>query len=147
MREARTDERIPFRLNVDLFRQADHSPQHCHTRDICFHGLFAVGAHDLRCDQPVRLAIGGQSQDRLHLDGRVVRCCSDGVGCIFVGNSPASLEVLQTLLTPKWDGENLLDGVLQMAPWFQGDNLAGWLRLTSLATDWQRLTQKGSELN
>ena len=139
MPEASHHPRIPFRLTVDLFRPTDTAPQHCLTRDIGFGGLYALGAQNLTPDQSVRVAIG--TGGGLHLDGRITRIGSDGAACEFVGNSPASLEVLSTLLTPNWDGENLLEGIVAMAPWYRENNLAGWMRLTSLVTDWHRLTQ------
>ncbi|MCB1802967.1 MAG: PilZ domain-containing protein [Gammaproteobacteria bacterium] len=141
MQEARNHQRITYRLGVDLFREADNQPQHCETRDIGFGGLYAIGANGLAADQEVRLAIGREKGGGLHLDAHVVRIGHDGAAFEFSGNSPASLEVLHTLLTPSWDGRNLLDGVVQMAPWYREDDLAGWMRLTSLVSDWHRLTQ------
>jgi hypothetical protein len=65
-----------------------------------------------------------------------------GAALEFVDNSPATLEVLEALLQPKWDGGSLLDGVLTIAPWFRQNDLAGWMRLTSIVSDWQRLTRR-----
>lgn len=141
MHEARNHQRISFRLDVDLFRPSDDQPQHCQTRDIGFGGLYAIGAHDLVANQDVRLAIARDKGGGLHLDGRVARIGQSGVAFQFTGNSPATLEVLRTLLTPSWDGENLLEGIVGMAPWYREDDLAGWMRLTSLVSDWHRLTQ------
>lgn len=147
MQEARNHQRIAFRMAVDLFRPQDANPQRCHTRDIAYGGLFAVGARDMAPGQTVRLAVGSDNGGGLHLDGRVVRVGGNGAGFQFVGNSPASLEVLRTMLTPNWDGENLLEGVVRMAPWYRESNLAGWMRLTSLVSDWHRLTQMNASID
>lgn len=140
MPEARNHHRVNFRLPVNLFKQSATESQVCLSRDIGYGGLYAEGAQAFEQGESLRLVIAPDSGDALHLDGRVVRRSSSGIGCEFVGNSPASMEVLQALLSPTWDGENLLDGVVSFAPWYRDNDLAGWMRLTSLVSDWQRLT-------
>ena len=46
------------------------------------------------------------------------------------------MEVLPALLSPDWEGGYLL------VSWYGHDNLAGWMRLTSIVSDWQRLTHR-----
>lgn len=144
MQEARNNQRVAFRLPVNLFKPSDTRAQACYSRDIGYGGIFAVGAGSCAEGEPLRIAIGPGNSDALHLDGRVVRTCSNGAGCEFVGNSPANMEVLQALLSPTWDGESLLEGVVKFAPWYRDNNLAGWMRLTSMVSDWQRLTRRSS---
>jgi len=142
MREARKHPRIPFRFAINLFGAAARQPEPCVSSNISRGGLFANGVVRFRDGEPVRLVIGADQSERLHLDARVARTDGAGLACEFVGNSPASLEVLDALLSPTWDGENLLDGVMRFAPWYHDEGLAGWMRLTSLVSDWRRLTQR-----
>ena len=144
MLEARSHHRVNFRLPVSLFKQSAAEAQACFSHDIAYGGLFAEGARAFALGEPVHVVIAPDTGDPLHLDGRVARRCSNGVGCQFVGNSPASMEVLEALLSPTWDGENLLDGVVRFAPWYRESDLAGWMRLTSMVSDWQRLTRRAT---
>jgi hypothetical protein len=146
MREARQHPRIPFRFAVELFGAADRQPEHCISSNISLGGMFADGMASFFKGEPVRVVLGADRSERLHLDARVARTNASGLACEFVGNSPASMEVLEALLTPTWDGENLLDGVMRFAPWQQDQELAGWMRLTSLVSDWQRLRQRPASL-
>ena len=95
-----------------------------------------------RVDDRVQVELAPNSGAKLHLDGRITRTTSNGAGLQSVGNSPATMEVLQALLSPDWDGGYLLDGVVKIAPWYGDNNLAGWMRLTSIVSDWQRLTHR-----
>lgn len=142
MLESRPHQRLPFRLALNLFTDSERHPQQCVSRDIGYDGLFAMGARNLKPNDSVRLSVEVGHGESLHLDGRVSQVAVDGVECEFAGNSPATLEVLDALLSPKWDGRNLLEGVMTFAPWYHDTNLASWMRLTSLVTDWQRLRQR-----
>ena len=140
MQDARKHQRISCRLPVDLFCGNETKRLNCRTQDIGLGGMFAVGAQCLTGGDPVRVELAPDSGSLLHLDGRIIRTTTEGAGLQFVGNSPATIEVLQALLSPDWNGGLLLDGVIKIAPWYGDDNLAGWMRLTSIVSDWQRLT-------
>lgn len=142
MSHAHDRRRLPFRLGLILFSETDQHPQHCFSRDIGYDGLFAEGTQNLKEGDALRIVIDIGNGEGLHLDGRVSHITSDGAECEFAGNSPATLEVLDALLSPKWDGKNLLDGVITFAPWYHNTNLASWMRLTSLVSDWQHLRQR-----
>mgnify|MGYP000358535027 FL=1 len=85
----------------------------------------------LREDAEIRVVLDPDSHTGLHMNARVRRVSANGVACEFVDNSPPSVEVLKALLTPTWDGENLLDGVARFAPWDRADDLAPYRRLGS----------------
>lgn len=142
MRDVRRHPRIAYRLAVDLFCNEDPGGRQCHTRDIGLGGMFAEGGDCLKRNEAVRLELGPTGRGRLHLGARVNRVSTSGAALEFVDNSPATLEVLDALLQPKWDGGNLLDGVITIAPWYRQTDLAGWMRLTSIVSDWQRLTKR-----
>jgi hypothetical protein len=142
MRDVRRHARIAYRLAVDLFCSEDPGGRQCHTRDIGLGGMFAIGGECLRRDEAVWLELGPPGRGRLHLGARVSRVTPSGAALELIDNSPATLEVLEALLQPKWDGGSLLDGVVTIAPWFRQNDLAGWMRLTSIVSDWQRLTRR-----
>lgn len=142
MQDARHHQRITYRLPVDIFCGTRSDRPSYYTQDISLGGFFAVGVDCVREGDDVRVELGPRDGAKLHLGGRIARLAPNGVGLKFVGNSPATLEVLQALLAPDWDGGNLLDGVVRIAPWYRDNDLAGWMRLTSIVSDWQRLTQR-----
>lgn len=129
-------------LKLKLAREGESTVQNCWAQDIGTETLFAAGAFALREGDQVHLEINPSGRSGLHLNARVVALASDGAVCEYEGNSPASLEVLGALLSPTWDGESLLDGVLKFAPWGPREDLASWMRLTSLVSDWHRVTRK-----
>ena len=142
MQDARHHQRIAYHLPVDIYCGPQEERRECKTRDIGLGGFFAVGATCVRENDKVHVELGPNDGDKLHLSGRVARISHGGAGLQFVGNSPATLEVLRALLVPDWDGGNLLDGVVKIAPWYRENDLAGWMRLTSIVSDWRRLTQQ-----
>ena len=144
MQETRPSQRVSFRLGVDVLHCDGATPRRCLTRDICIDGLFATGVQGLAVGQVVHLTIGGDGGERIDLDARVVGLGSDGADFEFVGVGTQQHEALRRMLTPSWSGTYLLDGVVRMAPWYRENNLAGWLRLTSLVSDWHRLTQRSA---
>lgn len=141
MHDARQHQRIGFRLPVDLYCGEDDTRRVCFTRDIGLGGLFADGLRCLAPGDPVHIAISPGEHGRLDLDSKVTRVNDEGAALKFIDNSPASMEVLQALLTPDWSGGHLLDGVLRIAPWYRDSDLAGWMRLTSIVSDWNRPTR------
>ena len=104
MQDARKHQRILCRLPVNLFCDSDMTRLGCRTQDIGLGGMFAIGAQCLSVDDPIRVELAPDSGSRLHLDGRIIRITTDGAGLQFVDNSPATMEVLQALLLPDWDG-------------------------------------------
>jgi hypothetical protein len=142
MQDARKHQRIRCHLPVDLFCGNQPKRLICRSQNICLGGMFAVGAQCMRVDDPVHVELAPESGSTLHLEGRVARTTTDGAGLEFVDNSPATMEVLGALLSPNWDGGFLLDGVIKIAPWYRDNDLAGWMRLTSIVSDWQHLTHR-----
>ena len=131
-----------FRLK--LIKDGQTDSQLCWARDVGMERLFAAGANVLREGEKVHLEINPGSQGGLHLNARIVSSSVDGAVCEFEGNSAGSLDVLAALLSPTWNGDHLLDGVIKLAPWHSNDGLASWMRLTSLVSDWQRLARKSA---
>lgn len=142
MQDARKHQRIRCRLPVDLFCGNESKRLSCRSQNICLGGMFAAGAECMRVDDKVHVELAPESGAQVHLEARVARTTTEGAGLQFVGNSPATIEVLEALLSPNWDGGFLLDGVIKIAPWYGDSNFAGWMRLTSIVSDWQRLNDR-----
>ncbi|MDJ0740994.1 MAG: PilZ domain-containing protein [Gammaproteobacteria bacterium] len=142
MQDARNHQRIVCRLPVDLVCGDDMNRLTCYTQDIGVGGMFANGAQCMRPADRMRIELGPSHGEKLHLSGKIARVTSTGAALQFVGNSPATIEVLQALLSPAWDGGSLLDGVVRIAPWYHDSNLVGWMRLTSIVSDWQKPTSR-----
>jgi hypothetical protein len=138
MTDARKHPRFGCRLPVDVFAESEAGRCRCVIKDVSYNGLFAIGSGNLRPGDAVRLAIGPRDGDTLHLDARVARVTSSGVAFTFVGNSPATMEVLDALLNPYWDGVDLLQGVITAGTRYGSRDLAGWMRLTSLVSEWRQ---------
>lgn len=107
---------VNFRLPVSIYCGPAGERRNCHTSDISIGGFFAIDAQRVEPGDPVHVEFGPKKGDALHLDGLAVRANTQGAGLAFQGNSPATLEVLQALRQPDWDGGNLLDGVVKIAP-------------------------------
>lgn len=138
MTDARKQPRFGCRLPVDVFAESEGGRCRCHVRDVSYSGLFAVGhSTNLRPGDKVRLALGPQESGALHLDARVARVTPGGVAFEFEGNSPATMEVLNALVNPHWDGVDLLQGVITAGTRYGSRDLAGWMRLTSLVSEWR----------
>lgn len=139
MQERRSHPRVAYHLAVDLYRDRDGQPQRFETSDISQGGLFAIGALGLMPDDAVQVSLGQKERGALQLQATVARVSHNGAGVAFDGNGRKERELLAELLTPDWDGRNLLEGVVKMGPWYHDEDLAGWMRLTSMVTDWHRL--------
>jgi hypothetical protein len=141
MQDVRQHPRAAYRLAVDLYCGEDETWHHCHTANIGRGGLFAIGVLCLRPGDNVRVSLGRRQRGALQLHSQVARVSQVGAGLAFGGNGQAKMEMLAELLSPDWDGENLLEGVIKIGPWYRDEDLAGWMRMTSMLSDWQRLTQ------
>jgi hypothetical protein len=139
MGDARRYARITCQLPVDISWSAEPRPHRCRTANISLGGMLAVGTASVLPDMAVEIGIGPRGIGQLYLNSRVAHVDGHGIGLAFVDNSPSELELLETLLAPVWDGTPLLDNVIRLAPWHEHDNLACWMRLTSLVAEWRKL--------
>ena len=141
MQDNRQHPRAAYRLAVDLYCGQDEEWHHCHTSNIGLGGLFAIGVSCLRPGDHVRVSLGRRQRGALQLDSQVARVSQVGAGLAFGGNGQTKMEMLAQLLSPDWDGENLLEGMIKIGPWYRDEDLAGWMRMMSMLSDWQRLMQ------
>lgn len=138
MGERRSEPRIAFRHDVDIYCTRQSSARHCWISNLSLGGVYANDAVWLRPGETLRIALGRPERHDLVIEGTVVHQGSGGAGVAFDVAHPEQQARLRAMLTPGWDGENLLDGVVEMAPWYRQADLVGWMRLTALVTGWQR---------
>jgi hypothetical protein len=137
MADMRACPRIKYKLEIDLFCERKGSNRQCYTHNVCNDGMFVVGVLCLRPGDTVNVALGDRDKGALELDCIVNRVTLDGVGVKFTGNSAQKMAMLRELLTPEWDGRNLWDGMIKLAPWCESTDFSDWMRLTSLLSHWQ----------
>ena len=141
MGERRADARVAYRRNVDVFCVSRASSRRCQISNLSIGGMFACGVGWMPPGESLRVTLNPLDRVALVLNARVVHHGADGVGIAFEHAHAERQMLLGDMLTPKWNGDSLLDAVVSMAPWYRQTDLVGWMRLTSLVADWQRLTQ------
>jgi hypothetical protein len=122
---------------VELHCPGADSRISCKFRDLSFSGLFAVGQPAVRADAPVeiRLRVGDR---RLTFRARVARVTLDGVGVEFGTVDAGQAELLQDVMWPRWDGRDILEGVMILAGDGEIRDLAQWMHLTSVVETFRR---------
>ncbi len=139
MHDARKDERIVYRRAIDLYSRTEGERRHGHSLNISCGGLFATGRFCVHNGDSVGVEWTVQLDERFVVCGQVVRASPEWAAVTFVGNDTTTIDQLREILRPNWNGGYLLDGVVQMAPWYHDSDLASWMRLTTIVADWQRL--------
>ena len=85
-----------------------------------------------------------QSSDRF--PAQVARVATNGFALQFNQLDEYKMRTLEHLIWPKWDGKQLFEGLLIVAPRTDIDDLAGWMRLTSLLChQYRRLCSKNND--
>lgn len=130
---------VPYRSTVDVFCSSQGVHRRCRTVSIGLDGLFVIGSPALRPQADVTVTIHDPHQDDLQIRCKVTAVTLDGVRLGFDNPSPATLERLEALIGPTWNGKDLLEGVLTLANHSDIRDLAGLLRLTTIMEAWRRL--------
>lgn len=142
MQDRRKHNRIGLRVPLGVYCDNEATRHACHTRDICIGGLFAEGLPCAHSTAAARIQMVLPDETELILSARVARATPQGAGMQFHGNEDTQLRKLEALLTPDWQGSDLLEGVVSIAPWYTAADLADWMRLTTIVSNWRRLTQR-----
>ena len=96
-----------------------------------------------RCQLTIRIA---DDPGELTLDALVVHSDADGLGFAFESLDARQLQQLTQCINPRWDGRDLLEGVIMHGILENTDNLADSLRLTSLlSSNYQRTSKAFSQ--
>lgn len=133
----RNHPRLSRRHPIELYCEARQQTISCHAENISAGGMLVAGAACMRTGDDLRINLQSQAASPLTLKGRVTRHNGSNCAVAFVDLAPATSRQLQELLTPHWDGHDLLEGVITIAPWIEGDDLASWMRYTSLLSEWK----------
>lgn len=135
--ERRRHPRVRCRLPVELYCPGASSSISCKIRDLSLGGLFAVGQPAVRADAALEIRLR-KGRERIGLRARVARVTLDGVGVEFGPLDAEQSAFLQEVMWPRWDGRDILEGVMILAADGEIRDLAEWMRLTSVVEDFRR---------
>ncbi len=132
--------RISHQYPIELHCKEKQEKVFCRTRNISAGGMLVSGAACVQPGDELRINMNASEASPLTLKGHVIR--RNGNTCVisFVDLHPTTSQRLQDLLSPHWDGHDLLEGVITIAPWIERNDLASWLRYTSILSEWKAHT-------
>jgi hypothetical protein len=144
--EARAHPRTRLSVPVGLYCADKKRYYRRKINNISVGGLFVSGSPCGRTGtqlevivNPVNRAL--QPSDRY--TARIVRSSVSGFAMQFSHLDAQKTGALEEVIWPKWDGENMFEGLLIIAPHEDIVDLAGWMRLTSiLCNQYRRLCCK-----
>ena len=144
--EARAHPRTRLSVPVGLYCADKNRYYRRKISNISLGGLFISGASCGRSGiqlgvtvNPVNRAL--ESSDRY--PAQLIRRSVSGFALKFDPLDEQRMRVLEEVIWPKWDGEQLFEGLLIVAPHTDIVDLAGWMRLTSLlCNQYRRLCGK-----
>ena len=135
--ERRQDPRVRCRVPVELYCPGVEHEVPCRVHDLSFSGLFATGQPAVSIDSRVEVVLRVH-EEGLRLNGRVVRSTTEGVAVEFGALTAEQTELLNTVMWPRWDGRDLLEGVMILADDSEMRDLGTWMRLTSVIESFRR---------
>ena len=129
---------IPCRVLVDLYCPHKQIHKSARTLSIGQHSLFIVGIPCLRPNAEVIVSFGNPADTILQIPCQVGLVTMEGVVLNYQEHDPRSINLLQRIIWPTWDGHNILEGLLALACHDDIHDLAGLLRITKIAEEWSR---------
>ena len=144
--EARAHPRTTLAIPVGLFCADKNRYYHRKIKDISVGGLFVAGAPCARNGMALDVIVNAARQSpeqTQRYESQVVRNSAGGFACKFTHLDECKTRTLEDIIWPQWDGENMFEGLLIVAAHEHADDLAGWLRLTSLLCNQYRRCCKG----
>lgn len=144
--EARAYPRTKLSLPVGLYCPKKDFYYHRKISDISVGGLFVsgrpCGPAGMAFDVIVNPAHTPVDQCQ-RFSAQVVRSTLDGFALKFSHLGQSERHSLEDVIWPKWDGENMYEGLLLIAAREDVKDLAGWLHLTSIVCNqYRRLCSK-----
>jgi hypothetical protein len=129
--------RVTRRLTVGLRAPDDGITARCRTREIGTESLFLEGGPVLRDGHSVELTFADAGGQPLQVDC-VVEAHAGGNLLLRYRNLDAERRArFDKLVSPDWDGADLLDGITLMSDRYGGNSLSDTMRLTSLLSSIQ----------
>ena len=144
--EARAHPRTRLSVPVGLYCADKHTYYRRKISNISVGGLFVSGSPCGRTGTRLEVVVNPinrplQPSDRYA--AQVVRSSISGFALQFNRLNDQKLQALEEVIWPKWDGENMFEGLLIIAAHENIVDLAGWMRLTSiLCNQYRRLCGK-----
>lgn len=111
--------------------------------NISENGFFVSGARSLKLRQKCQLTMSIPGAiETLTLAARVVHIDTTGCGLAFDSLNPSQCQLLSNRIKPRWDGRDILEGVIIHGILENTSDLASSLRLTTLlSSDYRRASR------
>lgn len=133
--EARAHPRTRLSVPVGLYCADKNTYYRRKIGNISVGGLFVAGSSCGRIGVQLEVIVNPANQalePSERYAAAVVRSSASGFALKFNHLDEQKKRSLEDVIWPKWDGEKLFEGLLIIAPHENIDDLAGWMRLTSL---------------
>ena len=144
--DARKTPRTKTSFQVTLVSKASGVGQTRVIRDLSQSGVFVSYLGSPKIDERYQLLFRRPgAPGALQLTARVARIGNTGCGLTFEGLQPQESRFLSDLTNPKWDGKDLLEGVIMHGILENTTDFASCMRLTSLLSSRYRHTSQGSQ--
>ena len=140
--DARRDPRIKTSFLASLITE-NGSIETRRIENISEKGFFVSGSRTLKLGQQCRLTMSiPGATETLTLAARVVHIVATGCGLAFDSLDARQSRLLSDRIKPKWDGRDILEGVIIHGILENTSDLASSLRLTSLlSSDYRRASR------
>lgn len=139
--EARAYPRCSLRVKTDLVCVSTQTCHQRYVRDISLGGLFvngsACGPTGMQFSVLIR-PLGRPLTESIRYPAHIVRATGEGFALSFDTLDSRARTALGELVNPKWDGKNVIEGLLIVAAREQVMSLSECLRLTSVICDHYR---------
>jgi len=136
--DARTYPRSRLSIAVDLHCSARNCHLQGKIQDISAGGMFVIAPTRVQTgwqfDTCMKLPIWKEAQ---HINAIVRRIAGNGFALQFLVDGGVQ-KMLEEMLLPDWDGDNVYEGLIIFAARETADDFAEWLRLTSLVCNQYR---------
>ena len=129
---------FPCRVVVDLYCPHKQMHKSARTLSIGQNSLFIVGIPCLRPQSDVVVSFGKPEDAILQIPCQVGLVTLEGVRLDYQQRESNYVSLLQRIIWPKWDGHNILEGLLALACQDDIHDLAGLLRITKIAEEWRK---------
>ncbi|MES9824749.1 MAG: PilZ domain-containing protein [Candidatus Thiodiazotropha endolucinida] len=131
--DARRSPRTKTSLQVMLASKAGGVEQVSIVRDLSETGFYATSLATAKVNDGYRVSIKRPGHhESQELSAKVIRVDNPGCGLAFDQLTPHESQFLTDLIHPKWDGKDLLEGVIMHGILEDTASFAACMRLTSL---------------
>jgi len=136
--DARAHPRITVRLKIELVCPDQNNSDHRLTTNVSLGGIYVAGSPCGNIGTPLAVVITPIHRPQecsAPFPSTVVRSTPGGFALRFDSMSQQQADELQCMIRPRWDGENIFEGLLIAASQENVTELSDCLRLSSVVCD------------